>query len=156
MIITLAAFMAIVGHIFPLWLRFKGGKGVATAIGAFAMLAPAAAGLSLLTFAIVVGLSRIVSLSSIVAAAVFPWYWWQFSSATLLGTLRHTVSDQADVRLTAQRAVSTCLALVIASSSLVILKHRANIRRLLNGTEPKFGMKKPAIPPDPIQVEKNA
>jgi glycerol-3-phosphate acyltransferase PlsY len=155
-LLTLAALSAIVGHMYPLWLGFRGGKGVATAIGAFVVLAPTAAALSFVTFGLIFASSKIVSLSSILSAALFPLYWWKFSSGILLGTLRVTVSEHQDVVDTAQRAFLICIGLVVASSLLIILKHHSNIRRLINGTEPKFGTPKQAIPADPIQAERNA
>jgi acyl phosphate:glycerol-3-phosphate acyltransferase len=130
-----AALMAIAGHVFPIWLRFRGGKGVATAIGAFVLVAPVAAMISFAVFSIVFLLFRYVSAASILAALVFP-----FLAAV---TVVHSMPIVTFV-------------LTAAASLLIILKHHANIRRLLNGTEPKFTTKKSALPPDPIQVEKNA
>ena len=74
---ALAALFAILGHMFPVWLRFKGGKGVATALGAFTALAPRAILVALVVFVVVVALTRYVSLGSILAAVVFPFAaWW--------------------------------------------------------------------------------
>ena len=126
-----AALIAIVGHIFPIWLRFRGGKGVATGVGAFLAFNPLATASALIAFVIVFALSRIVSLSSIVGTLVFPIALIPFSHSPI------------------------AIGFGLAASSTIILKHHSNIRRLLNGTEPKFGVKK-AIPTDPIQVEKNA
>ena len=131
----LAAVCAILGHVFPVWLRFRGGKGVATGVGAFLVLAPKSAALALLCFAIVFAISRVVSLSSIVATATFPFL---------------------ALRLDANTNDLLFLPFTAAASLLIILKHRANISRLLNGTEPKFTTKKAALPADPIRVEKNA
>ena len=69
---ALAGLCAILGHMFPVWLRFKGGKGVATAVGAFLAIAPAAVVVVLLLFVAIVAVTRYVSLGSIVGAAVFP------------------------------------------------------------------------------------
>ena len=115
---TLAGLAAILGHMFPPWLLFRGGKGVATAAGAFTALAPRAMLLALVAFAIVVGLTRYVSLGSIVGAASFPVFFY----------------------LTAPPARTNILvALLIAISSLlIILRHKDNIRRLLAGTENRF------------------
>jgi glycerol-3-phosphate acyltransferase PlsY len=111
-----AAVAAVLGHVFPVWLRFRGGKGVATALGVFLALAPAAAGCAVLVFAAVFALSRYVSLASILAAAAFPMF------AFLL--LRHV----------------TPLVLVafLFIPALIIAKHHANIRRLIDGKENRF------------------
>ncbi len=115
-----AAVAAVLGHVFPVWLRFRGGKGVATALGVFLALVPAVAVASVAVFALVVALTRIVSLASIAAAAFLPLF------AVLL------VPDRSPVYLTG----------VIFIALLVIVKHQANIARLLNGTEAKFGREK--------------
>jgi len=109
------AVSAIAGHLWSCFLRFRGGKGVATALGVFTILAPNALVLALVAFAVTVAAFRIVSLASMVAAAVLP-----------LGTMM----------LAANRSV-TIAALLIAVA--IIAKHRDNIARLLAGTEPKFG-----------------
>jgi acyl phosphate:glycerol-3-phosphate acyltransferase len=115
---TAIAFVAIavfLGHLYPVFLRFKGGKGVATALGIFLTLAPIATLVLIAIFVTVVLSSRIVSLSSIIAAAAAPVVLWLLSySLTLVG-----------------------LSLFLAV--MVILRHRANIRRLRAGTEPRFG-----------------
>lgn len=116
--IYLAAFFALIGHLFPIWLKFKGGKGVATALGIFLAMKPiigvAACGIWLLTAAIL----RYSSLSALVAIG---------STPILAHFLFH------DVNLTGFCGVV---------SSLVFFKHRANIHRLLKGEEPKIGQKK--------------
>jgi glycerol-3-phosphate acyltransferase PlsY len=115
---ALAAFVAILGHMFPVWLHFKGGKGVATAAGAFAALAPRAMLLAILTFALVFALTRYVSLGSMVAAGSFPIFaWWTISS---------------------ERMGAPIVLLMAASSLLIIVRHKDNIRRLLAGTENRF------------------
>lgn len=111
---SLAALCAILGHVFPVWLRFRGGKGVATAVGAFVGLAPRAVLVVLGIFLVIVLISRYVSLGSIVASAVFP---------VLAFYLYRSQSSPAG------------LAVMLAASLLIILKHKANIRRLLDGTE---------------------
>jgi len=115
---ALAAFCAILGHMFTVWLRFKGGKGVATAVGAFAALAPRAIVVALVLFVIVVAFTRYVSLGSIAAAAVFPLFLWWLSPA--------------------ERTTGPILLLVAASSLLIIVRHKDNIRRLLAGTENRW------------------
>jgi len=115
---ALAAFCAILGHMFPVWLRFKGGKGVATAVGAFAALAPRAVVVALVLFIIVVAFTRYVSLGSIAAAAAFPLFLWWLSPA--------------------ERTTGPILLLAAASSLLIIVRHKDNIRRLLAGTENRW------------------
>ena len=111
---SLAALCAILGHVFPVWLRFRGGKGVATAVGAFVALAPQAILVVLAIFLIIVAVFRYVSLGSIIASAIFP---------VLAFFLYRGKSSPAG------------LAVMLGASLLIIFKHRANIRRLLNGTE---------------------
>ena len=111
---AIAALCAILGHVFPVWLRFRGGKGVATAVGAFLGLAPRAVMVVFAIFLIIVMIFRYVSLGSIVASAVFP---------MLAFFLYRGSSSPAD------------LAVMFGASLLIILKHRGNIKRLLNGTE---------------------
>jgi len=118
--LSLVALCAIFGHMFPVWLRFRGGKGVATSVGAFALLVPHATLAAFAIFVIVALLSRYVSLASIAAALSLPILAW-FS-------LRQRYSEG---RLT--------LLPIAVASVLVIIKHHANIRRLLAGTENRFG-----------------
>lgn len=115
---AVAAFCALLGHMFPVWLRFRGGKGVATAAGAFAALAPKCLLLSLLVFALVFALTRYVSLGSVVASAAFPWLVLWLNPA--------------------ERNTSPILLVVTASAALIIVRHRDNIRRLLSGAEDRF------------------
>ena len=112
---------AVLGHVFPVWLRFRGGKGVATGLGVFAVLAPLATLCALLVFVAVVWLWRYVSLGSITAACVLPLAVWA------LGALG--VSD---------RAAWPLLVFAAAGAALIVLMHRANIGRLLRGEESKF------------------
>ena len=115
-------FCAILGHMFPVWLRFRGGKGVATSVGAFALLIPRATLGAFAIFVIVTLISRYVSLASIAAAVTLPIFAWL--------SLRHRYSE----------GLLTLLPITIASA-LVIAKHHANIRRLIAGTENRFGSK---------------
>lgn len=118
--LSLVALCAVLGHMFPVWLRFRGGKGVATSVGAFALLVPRATLGAFVIFVVVALVSRYVSLASISAAVGLPVLAW-FS-------LRHRNSE----------GLLTLLPIAI-TSALVIVKHHANIRRLLAGTESRFG-----------------
>jgi len=118
---ALAALFAVLGHTFPVWLRFKGGKGVATAFGVFLVAAPWAALAAIAVFAVVLRLSRYVSLASILGAASFPLFAW----ITVSG-------DRPFFFIDVQFAVAL----------IIIVKHHQNIRRLLAGTESRFGDKK--------------
>jgi glycerol-3-phosphate acyltransferase PlsY len=120
---AVAALCAVLGHMFPVWLRFRGGKGVATGFGVFLVAAPWAALAAISVFAIVLLLSRYVSLASILGAASFPVFAW------------FTVTGP---RPPFYVAVQCAVAL------LIIVKHHQNIRRLLAGTETRFGAKKTA------------
>ncbi len=103
---------------FTPWLRFKGGKGVATAVGSFAALAPRAVLVALVLFAIVVVLTRYISLGSMVAAAAFPLLVWWLNPG--------------------ERTTGPILLLIGASSLLIIARHKDNIGRLLAGTENRW------------------
>lgn len=116
--VAIAALFALLGHIFPVWLGFKGGKGVATAFGVFLALAPWAALAGLGIFAVVFALSRYVSLASIVAAAAFP------AIALVLHQRPRTAWS---------------IAVLFLIPFIVIVKHHQNIGRLISGTEYRFG-----------------
>jgi len=122
-LMTLAAVVVVVAHIYPIWLGFKGGKGVATALGVFLALEPRAALALLAVFVVLVAITRIVSLSSIVAAAAFFFFGPYFAHGPLN-------------RVT--------LAGLFFIPVLVIAKHHQNIGRLLRGTEHRFGKPKQA------------
>ena len=115
---ALAAVVAVLGHMFPIWLRFRGGKGVATGFGVFLVAAPWAALAAITIFTIVLLLTRYVSLASILGAGSFP----VFAYFLVHG-------DKPPFFIAAQFIVA----------ALIILKHHANIRRLLTGTENRFG-----------------
>lgn len=119
--VAAAAVAVIAGHIFPVWLRFRGGKGVATGLGVFVMLAPLACASAAVVFFIVFALTRYVSLGSIIAAVMIP------VSIFLLNTIRADAGD-----------VTPLLAASIIGSALIVFMHRANISRLLQGTESKL------------------
>ncbi|MGH7593247.1 MAG: glycerol-3-phosphate 1-O-acyltransferase PlsY [Gemmatimonadales bacterium] len=108
--------VAIIGHVFPVFMNFKGGKGVATSAGVVLGLAPAAFAASLAVWGLVLAISGYVSLASIVAAVTLPVAIW------LLQPSRREM-------------VLWFAALAVA----IIWLHRANIRRLWNGTEHRFG-----------------
>ena len=111
---------AVAGHNWPVWLKFKGGKGVSTSAGMLLGIAPAAVGIGFAVFALTVALTRFVSLGSILAAVAVAG-----SGVWLYG---------ADNRLLAGA--------LILMGLLVIVKHRANVGRLLKGTEPRIVGKK--------------
>jgi acyl phosphate:glycerol-3-phosphate acyltransferase len=113
-----AGLFVILGHMFPVWLHFKGGKGVATAFGVFVALCWPAALSALALWGAVVALTRYVSLASILAAAVLP-----FLTLWLSPGRYGYVSGAA----------------MFACCWIVIVKHRANIARLVKGTEHRFG-----------------
>ena len=115
----IAAVAALVGHCFPLWLKFKGGKGVATAAGAFLVLSPPAFLGGIILFLLVVIVWRYVSLGSISAAAAMPllmYFLWAPHHAPPLA-----ITFGA-----------------LAAALLIIYQHRGNLQRLLEGAEPKF------------------
>jgi len=113
-----AALFAIAGHMFPLWLKFRGGKGVATALGGFLRFSPLAVLVAVIIFVVVVLLSRRISLGSIITAAAFPISVW------LLNVSRDAI----------------VIALIATAAALIIVRHHENIRRLLSGAEPRFSM----------------
>jgi glycerol-3-phosphate acyltransferase PlsY len=119
--LALAALAVIVGHIFPIWLGFRGGKGVATAVGVFLVLEPLAVALSGILFVMIVVTTRYVSLASILAAAAIPLFIW------LLTRFYQPSLDGA-----------VMLVLATAAALLIIFAHRSNIARLVKGTESKF------------------
>jgi acyl phosphate:glycerol-3-phosphate acyltransferase len=109
-----AAVCAIIGHVFTIWLRFKGGKGVATGCGAFLAISAPAVSTTLIAFVLILILTRYISAASIGATALFPlWaYMWKVPAPILLWAIPGVL--------------------------LIILKHHQNIRRLIAGTENKF------------------
>jgi glycerol-3-phosphate acyltransferase PlsY len=122
---ALAALVAVLGHIFPVWLGFKGGKGVATGFGVFLVASPWAALAAISVFFVVLALSRYVSLASILGAGSFPLFaWW-------LGRI-HVCAERSPF----------FVAVEIAVALLLIAKHHQNIRRLLAGTESRMGANK--------------
>ena len=122
----IAAFAVLLGHCFPVWLKFKGGKGVATALGVFLALCPLAAVSALLLFVLCVAYWRYVSLGSVAAAAAMPLLVY------FLWAPRHTPPAPPIVVDLGTLAVAL----------LVIYKHNGNLRRLVEGTEPRFSFGK--------------
>lgn len=120
---AIAALCAVLGHMLPVWLHFRGGKGVATGFGVFLVAAPSAALAAITVFFIVLALSRYVSLASILGSASFPVFAWLLVKG-----------DRP----------AFFIAVQIIVALLVILKHHQNIRRLFSGTESRFGQRKTA------------
>jgi acyl phosphate:glycerol-3-phosphate acyltransferase len=125
-----AASAAIVGHMFPVFLKFKGGKGVATGVGAYLLISPLAVLSTLAVWIAIFLKTRIVSLGSVVATALVP-VWILFWSTVVFR----------------QPAPLDVVAAVSVGCVLVILKHHENIRRLIAGTESRFSRSSKAAPP---------
>lgn len=111
-----AMLAAVVGHCYPVWLRFAGGKGVATAFGAFVVLAPVPALAALGVWVVVLAVGRWVSLASLIGASVFP---------LLVSIL--------------ERPGPVILVGVSLAAVLIIVRHHSNIRQLIAGSEPRIG-----------------
>jgi glycerol-3-phosphate acyltransferase PlsY len=110
-----AGVAAVIGHVYPIWLRFRGGKGVATASGVFVVLAPAATAIAAAVFALVVARTRFVSLGSIVATIILPAIEWMTPGL---------------------RAVDIATTIV---AMLILFRHRGNVVRLMSRTERVLG-----------------
>ena len=110
-----AGVAAIVGHIYPVWLKFRGGKGVATACGVFGVLSPVATAVAAAAFVAVVWVTRYVSVGSVVATALLP-------------PLAYLAGASAPVVIAA-----------LAAATLIVYRHRSNFARLQTGTEPRLG-----------------
>jgi glycerol-3-phosphate acyltransferase PlsY len=117
--VALVAIAAFLGHLYPVFLKFQGGKGVATAFGVLLALAPMATLILMIVFAVVAVSSRLVSLGSIVVALATPiTLWFLFYSPTVIAT-------------------------GVFFAVMIIARHRRNIQRLFAGTEPRFGSRPP-------------
>lgn len=114
--VSAAAFAVVLGHCFPAWLKFRGGKGVATGLGAFACLSPLPLGVALAVFAAAVAIWRYVSLGSVLAAAAFP---------AALYFLNHPPRSMVFG--------------AVGAAGIIIVRHQANLGRLLKGTEHRLG-----------------
>ena len=122
---AMAGLAAIVGHIYPIWLRFRGGKGVATACGVFAVLTPLAAAPAFAVFIATVWITRYISLGSVIASVVLP------PVAYVTGSPPPVVAS------------------AVAASILIVFRHRSNLARLASGTERRIGARvAPAMGPD--------
>ena len=116
-VLTVAGVAAIVGHIYPAWLRFHGGKGVATSAGVFAVLAPFATGVAALVFVATIAATRFTSAGSIAGALALP------------------------VAAAAANVPNPVVGGAIVAAVLVIVRHRDNLARLAAGTERRIGMR---------------
>lgn len=119
--VTAAAVAVIVGHMFPVWLRFRGGKGVATGVGVFLVLAPIAVAFAAILFVLIVWKTRYVSLGSMVAATAIPVF------VLVQNAFIRPVSPLAPV-----------ISASTISAALIVVAHRENIGRLIEGRESKF------------------
>lgn len=119
--VTGVAVLAVIGHCFPVWLGFRGGKGVATGVGVFLGLSPLAVAGALVVFVFVVWMTRYVSLGSITATALFPLCVWLLS-----------------LYVKPSASLAPVMTAAILGGAVIIFMHRANIGRLIAGTESKF------------------
>lgn len=120
--IIVLGLIAILGHTFSFFLQFKGGKGVATSLGVFLFLMPKVVGILVLVFILVVGISRYISLGSVICAALLP-----------------ILAYFMPVRDSSTRIPLVFISLLVGV--FVIYKHKANIQRLMDGKENKFNLK---------------
>ncbi|HXD75634.1 MAG TPA: glycerol-3-phosphate 1-O-acyltransferase PlsY [Vicinamibacterales bacterium] len=114
---AIAGLAAIVGHIYPVWLKFKGGKGVATACGVFSVLTPLAVPPALAVFLVTVWLTKYISLGSILATIALP----SIAYAT--------------------HAPAATLVAAWSAAALIVFRHRSNVQRLIGGTERRIGVR---------------
>jgi glycerol-3-phosphate acyltransferase PlsY len=112
-----AGLAAIVGHIYPVWLRFRGGKGVATACGVFAILTPAALPAALSIFFVTVWATKYISLGSVLASVALP-------------PIAYATGSQVPT-----------VAAACAAASIIVFRHRSNLMRLRAGTERRIGVR---------------
>jgi glycerol-3-phosphate acyltransferase PlsY len=119
LLMAIAALFAVLGHLFPVWLKFRGGKGVATSLGAFVLLTPKTILVLVALFLVLAVAFRYISLGSVAVAAAFPLVAWAL----------HEYHEPLEIGI------------IAVVSALVIWKHRQNIGRLAAGTEAKLGQK---------------
>jgi glycerol-3-phosphate acyltransferase PlsY len=119
-LLAAAALASIAGHMFPLWLKFRGGKGVATGLGSFAVIFPKTVLIIIGVFLAIFLAFRYVSLASILTLALFPIFVWRLQP----------------------EATPAALAITAAASLLIVVRHHENIGRLLSGNEPRFHRKR--------------
>jgi glycerol-3-phosphate acyltransferase PlsY len=117
-----AGLAAIVGHIYPVWLRFRGGKGVATACGVFSLLTPLAIGPALAIFAGTVWLTKYISLGSVLATLAVPAIAYEAGSP------------------------GAVVAAALAAAALIVFRHRSNLARVIAGRERRFGVRDARAP----------
>jgi len=114
---TIAGLGAIVGHVYPVWLRFVGGKGVAVACGVFAVLAPVATAAAAIVFLAATSATRYVSLGSVLATVTLPAVEWS------------------------RRGPEPVTLVAIAAAGLILFRHRSNLTRIARGTERRLGQR---------------
>jgi glycerol-3-phosphate acyltransferase PlsY len=129
----IAALASICGHVFPVWIGFRGGKGVATGLGAFVLLTPKAILVVIGVFLIVAAAFRTIALASIFAAACLPAAVWLCGE---IPGVMNAVSPRVGLFTLIAPAVS-----ILAAAALIIARHASNVRRMLAGTEPKFQLR---------------
>lgn len=127
---VLVGIATIVGHVFPCWLGFRGGKGVATALGVAGMLSPLAAAAALGVFLLALAASRMVSVGSVLAATSYAV--WHFAVSPLI--------KQTDGGPWSQSTAALSI-FSLAIPALIVIRHRGNMRRVWDGTEAKWGQK---------------
>ena len=145
---VIAGFFVILGHVFPLYFHFKGGKGVASTGVVILVSSPPTAGILFLIFVLIIAFTRYVSLGSVMCMLIYPFLYNRLETWFIDRNLESGVYTRAEAAVRLQSvAIGTIMALLIAA--LVIFMHRANIQRLRLGEESKLSFrKKPAADQD--------